>query len=103
MRMALPKPTHQFKIPSVYDGVLLQCRIYHPDYAQGTDRNTVYKTKGAMIAHPYAPLGGCYDDPVIAVVASELLRAGYVVGTFNLRYILVICAFSNHAFYRNTD
>ncbi|DAA77890.1 TPA_exp: Uncharacterized protein A8136_5593 [Trichophyton benhamiae CBS 112371] len=83
--MALPKPTHQFKIPSVYDGVLLQCRIYHPDYAQGTDRNTVYKTKGAMIAHPYAPLGGCYDDPVIAVVASELLRAGYVVGTFNLR------------------
>ncbi|EGD94202.1 hypothetical protein TESG_01724 [Trichophyton tonsurans CBS 112818] len=83
--MALPKPTHQFKIPSVYDDALLQCRIYHPDYAKGIDQNTIYERKGAMIAHPYAPLGGCYDDPVVAVVASELLQAGYVVGTFNLR------------------
>ncbi|KAM5434693.1 hypothetical protein MferCBS31731_006639 [Microsporum ferrugineum] len=83
--MALPLPTHQFTIPSLYDNILLQCRIYHPDHLQPRDREFAWIQKGAIIAHPYAPLGGCYDDPVVATVASELLRAGYVVGTFNLR------------------
>ncbi|EFR05405.1 hypothetical protein MGYG_08417 [Nannizzia gypsea CBS 118893] len=83
--MVLPKPTHQFKIPSLYDGGLLQCRIYHGDCWRDLDMKPTCRIKGAMIAHPYAPLGGCYDDPVVAVVGSEFLRAGYIVGTFNLR------------------
>ncbi|TDZ19089.1 hypothetical protein Cob_v008008 [Colletotrichum orbiculare MAFF 240422] len=37
------------------------------------------------MAHPYAPLGGCYDDPVVGIVAAELLKQGFVVGTFNFR------------------
>ena len=41
--------------------------------------------KGAIVAHPYAPLGGSYDDPVVQIAVSVLLRTGFVVGTFNLR------------------
>jgi alpha/beta superfamily hydrolase len=37
------------------------------------------------VAHPYAPLGGCYDDPVVNFIGAQLLQAGYVVGTFNFR------------------
>jgi alpha/beta superfamily hydrolase len=40
----------------------------------------------AIVAHPYAPLGGCYDDPVVASMGNALLDAGYIVGTFNFRY-----------------
>lgn len=42
--------------------------------------------KAAIVAHPYAPLGGCFDDPVVGAMTEELLNGGYVVGTFNLRY-----------------
>ncbi|KAF3480903.1 uncharacterized protein GIQ15_06250 [Arthroderma uncinatum] len=83
--MALPRPTHQFTIPSVYDDVQLQCRLYHPIHLKPSDKKSTWTKKGAMVAHPYAPLGGCYDDPVVAIIADELLKAGYIVGTFNLR------------------
>ncbi|KAK2850672.1 hypothetical protein FQN49_005432 [Arthroderma sp. PD_2] len=88
--MALPRPTHQFTIPSVYDSIQLQCRLYHPTHMRHLDEKSTLAKKGAMIGHPYAPLGGCYDDPVVAIIADELLKAGYVVGTFNLRYFLHI-------------
>ena len=39
-----------------------------------------------IIAHPYAPLGGCFDDPTVGAVGGELLKAGWIVGSFNLRY-----------------
>jgi hypothetical protein len=38
------------------------------------------------VGHPYAPLGGCFDDPIVNLMGNELLRAGCVVGTFNFRY-----------------
>lgn len=38
------------------------------------------------MAHPYAPMGGCYDDRVVGIVVDEFLRLGWVVGTFNFRY-----------------
>jgi alpha/beta superfamily hydrolase len=41
--------------------------------------------RGAIVAHPYASLGGCYDDPVVSFIGGELLGNGYVVGTFNFR------------------
>lgn len=43
--------------------------------------------RGAIVAHPYASLGGCYDDPVVSFIGGELLGNGYVVGTFNFRYV----------------
>lgn len=38
------------------------------------------------MAHPYAPMGGCYDDPIVEAVTSRLLKNGFLVGTFNFRY-----------------
>ncbi|KAI9042641.1 uncharacterized protein KD926_005247 [Aspergillus affinis] len=83
--MYLPPPTYTFTIPSVHDGIQLDCRLHVPrqlSEPEGTRRGPIC---GAIVAHPYASLGGCYDDPVVNFVGSELLEAGYVVGTFNFR------------------
>ena len=42
---------------------------------------------GAIVAHPYTPLGGSYDDAVVLAAVAEILKAGFVVGTFNFRYV----------------
>ncbi|KAL4899781.1 hypothetical protein BDW74DRAFT_162989 [Aspergillus multicolor] len=78
----LSSPTHSFTIPSIYDGTQLACRIYLPQQLTNPE---VPGVRGAIVAHPYASLGGCYDDPVVSFVGGELLEAGYVVGTFNFR------------------
>ena len=82
--MALPKPDYSFTIPSLHDDTILDCRLYHPKHHHESD--PVHGTKAAIIAHPYAPLGGCYDDPIVASVGETLLHAGYIVATFNFRY-----------------
>jgi hypothetical protein len=82
--MCLPKPAYSFTIPSTYDDTALDCRLYYPK--QPPDSSQRGETKAAIIAHPYAPLGGCYDDPVVARMGRALLDVGYVVGTFNFRY-----------------
>lgn len=74
-------PTLTFTIPSIHDDIVLDCRIYHPD-----NLSAKWQKKVAIVAHPYAPLGGCYDDPVVDIVASSILKQGFVVGTFNFRY-----------------
>ena len=38
------------------------------------------------MAHPYAPMGGSYDDRVVGIVVEELLASWYIVGSFNFRY-----------------
>lgn len=38
------------------------------------------------MAHPYAPMGGSYDDRVVGIVVEQFLAAGWIVGTFNFRY-----------------
>ncbi|KAL1966424.1 hypothetical protein VTN77DRAFT_4566 [Rasamsonia byssochlamydoides] len=80
--MGLPSPTFSFTIPSVYDGTQLDCRLFHPKRQHHTGSWT---KRGAIVAHPYAPLGGCYDDPVVNSVAGQLLQLGYIVSTFNFR------------------
>lgn len=72
-----------FTIPSVYDGVQLECRITLP--IQQPHTSTSWQRQGAIVAHPYATLGGCYNDPVVGFASKEILRSGYVVGTFNFR------------------
>ncbi|KAI9769165.1 MAG: hypothetical protein M1839_003800 [Geoglossum umbratile] len=91
----LPLPTCSFTIPSIHDGTLLDCRIYHPAPQPPPPRSpspppqplpsSKRRKRGAVIAHPYAPLGGSYDDPVVAAVGRVLLGRGFVVGTFNFR------------------
>ncbi|KAJ5373979.1 hypothetical protein N7517_005985 [Penicillium concentricum] len=83
--MDLPSPSFSFFLPSVYDGNKLECRIYLPPVLKNIESTTSWPNRGAIIAHPYASLGGCYDDPVISFIGGELLQAGCIVGTFNFR------------------
>ncbi|KAJ5175197.1 uncharacterized protein N7482_001074 [Penicillium canariense] len=86
--MDLQSPTFSFTIPSIHDGCKLECRLYLPHQLQDIEpeaSGTSSATCGAIVAHPYAPLGGCYDDPIVGFVGGELLQAGYIVGTFNFR------------------
>lgn len=64
----------------------LDCRLYHPKIlsSQLSARHSI--VNGAILAHPYAPLGGCYDDGVILSLTETLLEQGFIVGTFNFRY-----------------
>ncbi|KAB8239662.1 uncharacterized protein BDW43DRAFT_296037 [Aspergillus alliaceus] len=78
--MTLPIPTYAFTVPSLHDGTPLDCRLYLPRVS--LEPGTI---RGAIVAHPYATLGGCYDDPVVSFVGGELLKSGYIVGTFNFR------------------
>ncbi|KAJ9260000.1 Alpha/Beta hydrolase protein [Paecilomyces variotii] len=80
-----PSPSFTFKIPSIHDGTQLSCRLYIPRQLEQPETAASWQKRGAIVAHPYAPLGGCYDDPVVSTVGEELLESGYVVGTFNFR------------------
>lgn len=78
------KPLREFFIPSVYDGTRLSCRIYQLD---GIHYQQLPVIKAAIVAHPYASLGGNNDDPVVASITAELVRKGYLVLTLNFRYV----------------
>lgn len=87
-----PEPAYVFTIPSLHDSTPLDCRIYHPVDFLSTKKLSGspahvngFGIRGAIIAHPYAPLGGCYDDPVVMTVLEQMLECGFVVGTFNFR------------------
>ncbi|TVY56077.1 hypothetical protein LSUE1_G010170, partial [Lachnellula suecica] len=83
----LPSPTLSFTIPSIQDDTVLQCRVYHPSCLAPSSVSGIvdWNKKAAIVAHPYAPLGGCYDDPVVDVIAGTILKQGWIVGTFNFR------------------
>ncbi|KAF7959136.1 hypothetical protein EAE96_002652 [Botrytis aclada] len=83
----LPPPTLSFTIPSVHDNLNLECRIYHPLSLAPDSISQVlpWRKKAAIVAHPYAPLGGSYDDAVVGLIASTILNDGFIVGTFNFR------------------
>ncbi|KAL5359133.1 Alpha/Beta hydrolase protein [Aspergillus floccosus] len=82
--MYLPAPTFAFTIPSVHDETRLDCRLYLPTGLMA-EPSFSQPICGAIVAHPYASLGGCYDDPVVSFIGGELLENGYIVGTFNFR------------------
>ncbi|OBT74636.1 hypothetical protein VF21_06366 [Pseudogymnoascus sp. 05NY08] len=54
-------------------------------HASGGHRWTGKRKKAAIIAHPYAPLGGSCDDYIVQQTAGILLKQGFVVGLFNFR------------------
>ncbi|KAH0290408.1 hypothetical protein KCU62_g3483, partial [Aureobasidium sp. EXF-3399] len=78
-------PVYCFTIPSVSDGTLLDCRIYHPVSLQDAQSTQQRTKKAALIAHPYAPLGGSMDDAVVTTIVDQLLDLDFVVGCFNFR------------------
>ncbi|KAK8075684.1 Acid phosphatase [Apiospora hydei] len=96
------KPTLSFTIPSIHDGHKLDCRVFHApslltppsahaqseESPEDKEQHTNAPPWGrhiAIVAHPYAPLGGSYDDPIVDVIGSILAQAGFVVATFNFR------------------
>ncbi|KAL2359563.1 hypothetical protein RJZ56_007583 [Blastomyces dermatitidis] len=81
----LPQPLCSFTIPSLYDGIRIDCRLYHPRQLSRPDSALSWRSRGAIVAHPYAPIGGNYDNPIVCGVAGELLKVGYIVVTFNFR------------------
>ncbi|KAJ5778158.1 hypothetical protein N7520_001404 [Penicillium odoratum] len=83
--MHLSRPTFSFLIPSVHDGRQLECRVYLPRHYENIESTTPRHIQGAIFAHPYATLGGSYNDPVVSFIGGELLNAGFIVGTFNFR------------------
>ncbi|PVH92095.1 hypothetical protein DM02DRAFT_620147 [Periconia macrospinosa] len=89
-----PEPRFTCTIPSIYDDIPLNIRVYHPDglsrpgskdSKHEEESQLKWQRKGVVMAHPYAPMGGSYDDHVVAIVIDEFLRKGWVVGTFNFR------------------
>jgi len=89
--MPSPQPLYSFTIPSIHDDTVLDCRIYHSPAlsdpkAREAGSSTQWRGKGIVMAHPYAPMGGSYDDRVVGIVVEEFLALGFVVGTFNFRY-----------------
>ncbi|KAM0333928.1 hypothetical protein ACHAQA_000945 [Verticillium albo-atrum] len=81
----LPEPTLSFTLPSVHDDTVLDCRVYHSHALSPAPTAPPWRRHAAIVAHPYAPMGGSYDDPIVDSVAEALLRAGFLVGTFNFR------------------
>ena len=81
----LPEPAFSFTIPSIDDAAALECRIYSPPHSILNSEEFAWDPRGAVIAHPYAPLGGCFDDRVVLSAVAEILQEGFVVGTFNFR------------------
>ena len=80
----MDKPKLSFTLPSLHDDLTLDCRIFYSTAEQTA--STSYRSRGAVIAHPYAPLGGCYDDPVVGLIVKELLDNNYgFICTFNFR------------------
>lgn len=93
----LPEPTLSFTLPSLHDDTVLDCRVYHCQALSPSATNPPqWKRHAAIMAHPYAPLGGCYDDPIVDIVAATLLRQGFLVGTFNFRYATPVADEGSH-------
>ena len=78
----LPKPSANFTLPSLYDNLELNARLYFPRLT--SDSDGLWKGL-AIFAHPYAPLGGSFDDPVVHSVGSLFVSEGYLLTTFNFR------------------
>ena len=78
--------TFNFSIPSSYDETELECRLYVPASLRDIEAGSLpWQSKGAIVGHPYAPMGGCQDDPIVLCVVEQLVSQQFVVGTFNFR------------------
>lgn len=91
----MPEPAYTFTLPSLHDDTVLDCRICHPGGSDSPPPSR--QSRCAVLAHPYAPLGGSYDDPVVLSLTETLLQKGYVVGTFNFRWAWSSDSHWNHA------
>lgn len=83
-RHGAPAPSLNLQIPSLHDSLLLPARLYlPPTYTHPHPRP--WPRRLAVLAHPYAPLGGSYDDRTVLRLAALLVSLDWVVATFNFR------------------
>ncbi|KAF3162540.1 hypothetical protein TWF788_001992 [Orbilia oligospora] len=76
LTLILPIPSHHSHT--------IEARVYHPsEFPQNYGLTPSTPRKAAVIAHPYASLGGTWDDPVVLSLVALLTRKGWVVATFN--------------------
>ncbi|KAK6508602.1 hypothetical protein TWF506_010686 [Arthrobotrys conoides] len=76
LTLILPIPSHH--------NHTIEARVYHPtDFPQTYGLSHLTPRKAAVIAHPYASLGGSWDDPVVLALVTLLAKRGWVVATFN--------------------
>lgn len=84
----LPRASLSFTIPSIHDQTNLDCRVFHPTrLTNPSPSDPRWNRHIAIVAHPYAPLGGCFDDPIVDLVGGTLLHLGFMVATFNFRFV----------------
>ncbi|KAL9079032.1 MAG: hypothetical protein Q9157_002047 [Trypethelium eluteriae] len=76
----MPEVAFSFTIPSLHDDAVLDCRVYLPSSRIRAEHASRSDILGAVMTHPYAPVGGCYDDPVVLGAVEELLRQGVYGG-----------------------
>lgn len=104
----LPDPTLSFSLPSIHDGTSLDCRIYLPPSLledlsspppspssplspfDNPAKALPWQGNAAVVAHPYAPMGGNFNDNIVRLLTKTLLTGTptsppYVVATFNFR------------------
>lgn len=72
-------PTRSVKIEATRDHKV-RARLYLPPNAASSK-----PTKAAIIAHPYLPHGGSYNNHIVVSLAALLEELGYLVLTFNFR------------------
>jgi len=70
--------SYTFQVPSLHDSTPLACTLHHPISLHSPCRI-------ALLAHPYAPLGGSSSDPVLTLATQSLLNKHYVVCLFDFR------------------
>ncbi|KAK6347308.1 hypothetical protein TWF696_007379 [Orbilia brochopaga] len=62
----------------------VEARVYHPaEFPAEYGAASASCRKAAVVAHPYASLGGNWDDPVVLALVGVLVARGWVVATFN--------------------
>lgn len=76
-----PAQTHTFTLPSLHDSTVLFCTL-----CLNPATLVLHQLQGiALLAHPYAPLGGSSSDPVLALATTTFLEQGYIVCLFDFR------------------
>ena len=80
-----PHPSLAFTAASLEDEVPIHCRLYAPNTIGNPILTCTSHTRLAIVAHPYAPLGGSQDDPIVHLIVRQLLKHGYSAVTFDFR------------------
>ncbi|KAF3909311.1 hypothetical protein ABW20_dc0108974 [Dactylellina cionopaga] len=71
-------------VPTSSHDLTIEARVYHPpEFPVDYGCSQKSQRKAAVVAHPYASLGGNWDDPVVLSLVALLTSRGWVVATFN--------------------